>query len=49
MELHQETDEALAHTMVDQERENVRLKERIAKLDDDLRPHPLFSKPLSIV
>lgn len=49
MEIHQETGEALDHNVDDQERNKLRLKERIAMLEDSLNPCPLFSKPLSIV
>lgn len=48
MELHRETDEALAHTVDDQEMENSRLKQRIVELEASLNPHPLFSNPLQL-
>ena len=38
MELHHATSEALAHTMDDLERENARLKKRVAELEVDLSP-----------
>lgn len=49
MEIHWETNEALAHTMDDQERENIGLKKRIVKLGVALIPHPLFSKPFETI
>ena len=48
MELHREIDEALAHTMDDQKRENAKLKQRIDELEAPLNPRPLFVEPLSI-
>ena len=49
MELHQKIEEALECTMDDQDRQNARLKQRIAKLEDGLNQHALFVEPLSIV
>ena len=49
MELHQETDEDLAHTVNDEERENAKLKQRISELEVALSLNPLFAKPLVIV
>ena len=49
MELHQETNKDLSHTVDDQEIKNARLKQRIVDLEDALNPHPLFSKSLAIV
>lgn len=43
-----ETSEALSHAMDDQEKENVKIKQRIAKLETILIPRPLFSEPLSV-
>ena len=49
MELHQEIGEALAHTVDDQTRKNVRMQQRIAELEATLNPCPFFVKPLAIV
>ena len=38
MELHRETGEALAHIVDDQERENAKLKKRVAELEAALSP-----------
>lgn len=49
MELHWETNEALAHYVDDQERENARLKRRVIELEAPIIPQPLFVEPLPIV
>ena len=49
MELHRAASEALAHTVDDQEKENVKLEQRIVELEATPSPISLFSKPLSIV
>ena len=49
MEIHRETNESLEHTVDDQEKENVRLKQRIDKIEVALSPHPLFVERLAIV
>ena len=48
MELHWETVEALAHTVVDKGRENSRLKLRVVELEAALIPWPLFVEPLVV-
>lgn len=49
MHLHQETDEVLAHTLDDRERENAKLKKRIDKIEVALILLPLLAKPPEIV
>jgi hypothetical protein len=47
--LHFTIGDALAHSISEQELENVKLKRRISELEDALNPKPLFAEPLAIV
>jgi hypothetical protein len=43
LKLHITTGDALAHSISEQELENIRLKRRISELEDTLSPKPLFA------
>ena len=47
--LYESTDEALVHTIDDQEKENVRLRKRTFELEATLNPTPLFAEPLVVM
>jgi hypothetical protein len=47
--LHLTTGDALAHSISEQELENIKLKRRISELEDALSPKSLFVEPLSII
>ena len=49
MELHWEISKALAHTMDDQEKENIRINRRVTELEAARILWSLFAEPLSIV
>jgi hypothetical protein len=49
LKLHITTGDALAHSISEQELENIRLKRRISELEDTLSPKPLFVEPLAII
>jgi hypothetical protein len=49
LKLHLTIGDALAHSITEQELENIRLKKRISELEDALSPRPLFVEPLSIM
>jgi hypothetical protein len=49
LKLHITTGDTLAHSISEQELENIKLKKRISELEDTLSPRPLFAEPLSII
>lgn len=46
MELHWATNQALVHTVDDQEKDNIKQKRRVIELEAALSPHSLFIEPL---
>jgi hypothetical protein len=49
LNFHQAMGEALAHSIIEHEVENERLKKRVRELEVSLIPNPLFSHPLPMI
>jgi hypothetical protein len=49
LKLHQAMGESLAHSIIEYEIENERLKKRVSELEEALTLKPLFEKPLAMM